>query len=724
MKKPKTPSYIFFRVLISISLLYGLLMAPIALFLFLSNAPEFAKLYQENETSIADSLSIKNQSNFEIQLNGEGASVGWDIDSDVNKSFNKKHEHKTFLFTFLSIIIAFVINLPFKRYLRKKRKNKPISERLNQYCKRFLQYMPLINTAILVVVFIVYHIAEYFSITNPESYSCELEHSLSKAYFFISTITSVLVVLFTYFWLKHRLHFKYVHHFFDEKTLQKNVFSYRSGSILSRILSLSGMTTFFPIAVISTYIVLSITTLADVNISSVSDDQTKVLLGSFYNLVTSENIEVNKNIQWFPYIPSLNTIIMLMGISMNIIVTLIYILFFVRWTTSSIKIPITDLLNKMKTVSSGKWGETTIVRTNDEFGVLSEGFNEMSQQLKSYFDELTDLNKNLEQKVVDRTAKIEQQKEEIISQRDEIEAQRDEIEAQRDSVTKQRDEIITQKKEITDSIEYARLIQSALFPPEQILINMFPESFILFKPKDIVSGDFYWFHKKENQLIIMAGDCTGHGVPGAFMSMLGISLLNEIVHSSQDFEATEILNQLRKQIVNSFHQKADSEETKDGMDVALLIIDTEIKKESELEYYYCQFAGANNPLYIVKSEKLKVKSEENTKLDELSTFNFQLDEVKGNKMPIAIHEKMDSFTTHKLKLYKNDTVYLFSDGYADQFGGNNGKKFKYQALKKMLLENNHLPMQEQKNILLNTFENWRGELEQVDDVLVLGINIT
>ncbi len=295
----------------------------------------------------------------------------------------------------------------------------------------------------------------------------------------------------------------------------------------------------------------------------------------------------------------------------------------------------------------------------------------------------------LEEKVRERTL-------EVVHQKEEIEAQRDEIEAQRDLATQQRDMITQQKQEITDSIHYAKRIQTALLPPTQIINKYLTDHFILFKPKDIVSGDFYWMTEKNEKLIVTAVDCTGHGVPGAFMSMLGVAYLNEIVNRMDDVDASELLNQLREYVIHSLRQKETEGETKDGMDMALCIIDT---KQQTL-----QFAGANNPLYLL--------------------HNDIITETKGDKMPIGIHARDNQpFTNHAINLISGDAIYLFSDGYADQFGGPEGKKFKYKPFKDLLIKNNYLSMEEQKKVLDEMFLKWKGELPQVDDVVVIGIKV-
>ncbi len=309
---------------------------------------------------------------------------------------------------------------------------------------------------------------------------------------------------------------------------------------------------------------------------------------------------------------------------------------------------------------------------------------------------------------------------ELNSQNEEISAQRDEIEAQRESLYLQKNELEKIHNGLKSSIRYAKQIQTALLPSHETLSNIFNEYFVLFKPCDIVSGDFYWATKRNDWILFAVADCTGHGVPGGFMSMLGISFLNEIIPNDNINNASKTLDELRKYIIRSLKQKGINDENittslnmKDGMDIAFCALNT---KTLELHY-----AGANNPLYIVRksikleSEKLKVKSENDQ--------NFELYELKGDKMPVAIHIRMDNFTNQIFQLEYGDTLYLSSDGFADQFGGNDSKKFKYSKLKELLLKINQLPMEKQLLELETAFNKWKGNLNQIDDVTILGIKI-
>jgi ligand-binding sensor domain-containing protein/serine phosphatase RsbU (regulator of sigma subunit) len=356
----------------------------------------------------------------------------------------------------------------------------------------------------------------------------------------------------------------------------------------------------------------------------------------------------------------------------------------------------------------------------------------------------------LEQKVKERTAEIEMQKEEISAQRDmlafkneeimqqkeEIESQRDEIESQRDVLQNQKEHIEHIYSEITDSILYAKRIQSAILPSKETFTELFPEHLIIFRPKDIVSGDFYWVAKVEETTVLAVADCTGHGVPGAFMSMLGAAFLNDIVRKEFITRPATILRKLRKEIIRALKQKGASGErqiewaVKDGMDISIVSINNKsLQPLSDQEgsptlSYPAQWAGANNPLWIVTNKELQVNSNRvNSPNSELITHNPKLIELKGDKMPIAIHERMDDFTNHEIQLYSGDILYLMSDGYQDQFGGNKGKKFMSKNLKQLVVDNAHLSMDEQKNVLENTLDNWIGIGEQIDDISFFGIKI-
>jgi serine phosphatase RsbU (regulator of sigma subunit) len=273
-----------------------------------------------------------------------------------------------------------------------------------------------------------------------------------------------------------------------------------------------------------------------------------------------------------------------------------------------------------------------------------------------------------------------------------ISAQKDEIEKQRDIAAAQRDQIAYQKKHITDSIMYAKRIQTALIPSLELFSDKL-EHFVLYKPLDIVSGDFYWVSSQESKQIVISADCTGHGVPGAFMSMLGVTMLNEIVNGKHIIMPDQIIESLRQGIIKSLKQVVDEDTVKDGMDIAVCVVDFSEK--------ILWFAGANNPLYLVRGGEL---------------IHYRAD-----KMPAAIHYKMLPFTLHRIELQKGDSFYIFSDGFADQFGGPKQKKFMSMQLKEILVEMSGKPMLQQGERLNEIFEEWRGGNPQVDDVTLIGV---
>lgn len=276
-----------------------------------------------------------------------------------------------------------------------------------------------------------------------------------------------------------------------------------------------------------------------------------------------------------------------------------------------------------------------------------------------------------------------------------IENKNKQTEEQKKIIEQQKEIVEEKNKDIIDSINYAKRIQDALLKEQDHVSKHLPEHFILFKPKDIVSGDFYWAIEKENQFYIAAVDCTGHGVPGAFMSMLGVAFLNEITASSQLFLPSEILDQLRFKVVKDLKQSGQEYGTKDGMDISIIRLDLETKE--------LQWAGANNPLYIIK--------------------NKEITEIKPDKQCIGYEEDMQPFKNHTLKLETGTSFYLFTDGFADQFGGSKGKKFKYSQMKELLVSIQDESIVNQKKVLNDTFINWKGDLEQIDDVCIIGVKV-
>ncbi|MFZ5942448.1 MAG: SpoIIE family protein phosphatase [Bacteroidota bacterium] len=296
-----------------------------------------------------------------------------------------------------------------------------------------------------------------------------------------------------------------------------------------------------------------------------------------------------------------------------------------------------------------------------------------------------------------RNAILKRQKQLIEEKNFDLAQKNEEIMTQNEQIVLQKSIIEQKNISITDSIQYASRIQQAVLPSREFIGEMGLEHFVFFRPKDIVSGDFYWGEKRASMISFAAVDCTGHGVPGAFMSMLGSAFLNEITSATAISNAADLLNKLREQVIRALKQKGEAGETQDGMDIALCIVD--------MEKAMLSFSGANNPLYLVRDNELII--------------------YPGDRMPIGIHRSGEKpFNHHEISLKNGDTVYIFSDGFADQFGGESGKKLKYKPFQELLLRISGKPMDVQHRMLAKAFDNWKGNLEQVDDVLVIGVTFS
>jgi serine phosphatase RsbU (regulator of sigma subunit) len=325
--------------------------------------------------------------------------------------------------------------------------------------------------------------------------------------------------------------------------------------------------------------------------------------------------------------------------------------------------PLKELTVDARELGNGNLDIEIITGRKDEIGLLADSFKKMQSSIAKLIGDLRHMNHTLEEKVEERTAEV----------------------------VKQKNVIEEKQKEIVDSIMYAKRIQTTILASETFLNKNLPEHFVYFKPKDIVSGDFYWATLKDNRFYLAVCDSTGHGVPGAFMSLLNISFLNEGITQKIIEQPNEIFNHVRKRLIKNISKEGG----KDGMDGILLCINSKTNQYS--------YAAAHNKPIVVSDGAII--------------------EYHADKMPIGIGVREDDFTHNALPLKKGDILYLYTDGYADQFGGPKGKKFKYKQLHEVLLNNSHLPMAEQKNIISSTFDNWKGDLEQIDDVCIIGIKI-
>jgi serine phosphatase RsbU (regulator of sigma subunit)/F0F1-type ATP synthase assembly protein I len=377
------------------------------------------------------------------------------------------------------------------------------------------------------------------------------------------------------------------------------------------------------------------------------------------------------------------------------------------YTTRSITKPIQLLKRMLLSMGLGILPKARISYRTDEIGEMGTALNSLVESMESttefakqtgrgnfdaYYkplskddslghallkmrESLSENERVLEKKVIERT-------EEVVKQKEEIEVKTKELELL--------------FKQVTDSIHYAKRIQVAILPPNNLVKEILPQSFVLYKPKDIVSGDFYWIDKKGDWSYFAAVDCTGHGVPGAFMSIVGYNLLKDILKTTDRVEPSIIMDMMNDGVAHTLHASTSEEQTKDGMDMTLCAINY---KTLEL-----QFAGAFNPLYIIRGNELM--------------------QYKADKFPVGMFVgAKQNFTNTKIQLQKGDTIYIFSDGYADQFGGPRGKKFMAGNFRNLLVETSKMPIENQKVILNQTIEEWRGNLEQVDDILIIGVTV-
>jgi len=393
-------------------------------------------------------------------------------------------------------------------------------------------------------------------------------------------------------------------------------------------------------------------------------EDSELYKGSIIRILTDHTNEMN--MMYFRLI----SFVFIFLIVLATIIVLIY------QKTRLITNPIKNLVLHVNRISNGNLSERADVVGNNEIATLSKKFNVMIGQLEELYNDL-------DKKVKERTA--------------EVVAQKEEIESQRDAIGLQRDQLAEQQKHIMDSIHYAKRLQNAILPRDSFVKELFPESFILYYPKDIVSGDFYWFFEKGSRRYFSAIDCTGHGVPGALVSMVGNNWLDYAVKDLQRERPADILMALNQGVTSTFKERNEENAVKDGMDLALCCIDYETMK---LEY-----SGAYNPLVMVR--------------------DGELIQIKADRFPIGAFSSRGGkdFTNHEIDIQKGDMIYVFSDGYADQFGGPNGRKFLFKNFKKLLIETYSRSIEKQYEHLENTLFDWMASESQLDDILVIGIKV-
>ncbi len=397
---------------------------------------------------------------------------------------------------------------------------------------------------------------------------------------------------------------------------------------------------------------------------------------------------------------SLKFFVLYMGIAL-VVIGLVVAIVVVR----DIVAPVQRLRSVLLSLGRGVFPRTKVRTTNDEIGDMSKALTSLVEGLRrttdfshavaagdfaadyqplseedvlghallKMRDELGQRERILEMKVMERT-------EEVVRQKEEVE--------------RQSRKVVELYKNVTDSIRYAKRLQESILPADKRIRELLPDTFVYYRPKDIVSGDFYWFERVDDRVIFAAVDCTGHGVPGAFMSLIGHNGLNQAVKENGRARPSEVLKDLNRIAYDALHKDREQYLVRDGMDMALCSFDP---ARGVLEY-----AGANCPLYLVRNNEVLLFAP-----DKNAIGSFDLD---GK-----------SFTDHRIKLQRGDMVYIFSDGYADQFGGPKGKKFLYRRFRELLVEISAHPTDRQRGLLQEAFNSWRGAHEQVDDILVIGM---
>ena len=425
----KIPRFFGFRIYLSSTILYYWLILPFVLILTIKYAPDLRgkgelndgqennrkdslqitldttnKLYKKfndgsitPDTLIESLIGIKNNQdssgNMSIDIGPLQVNVNEAKNDQATEEGNKINEAFNFLFNLLliSFLLGFIFNLPFKRYFSRKRKNKKISPRLFNFCKRFLLKSPLINAGILSLAYVIAHGYMLYIIFSENLFKTEFEESLFINLFYISLTASVLSLLFVYFWEKHRVHIKYIEHVFGKEELRKRIFNLKVGRIRNRMFISAAMTTLLPLTIVILYLFLSVTYLDELKYTEYTADQEKILVGDymmFKDLFTNSSDDISLP-GWLFYINAINSFFMFIGIGSSIFIAFIYILFFVKWTTQDIVHPVKELLANMKETGKGEMNNFGIVRTNDEIGELTEGYNEMTQKLGEYIQNIS-----------------------------------------------------------------------------------------------------------------------------------------------------------------------------------------------------------------------------------------------------------------------------------------------------------------------------------------------
>jgi class 3 adenylate cyclase len=388
MKNKKIPKYKVLRIYLSAIILHIMLVMPVFAIIFLKNDPSILK---KNDISIEvnrDKLITNSLPNSLDKTVNIKASV-------VNKKENPKPGEKNMtqmnnLFTNLlitSVSIIFIINLPFKLYFYRKRNNKLIPPKLYNYCRKYLLKIPFINSLIFFTGFLILHVYMFVVLGQKDSFSDQISRNLYSYYLYISLFSSILIVAFVYLWQKHRTHFKYLEYIYHPDELRVKIFKSRIGGIRNRLWISSALTTLLPLLVVIFYLIISITSVQE--LGKLTPEQAKIVLGHYYQFLIGDSV---LSFKYYYYINAVDNFLLLIGVSMGIMVSLIYLAIFLRWTTNDIVTPVKELLVNMKRIGEGHLDSQAIVRTNDEIGELTAGYNQMSSELNNYISRISRMN--------------------------------------------------------------------------------------------------------------------------------------------------------------------------------------------------------------------------------------------------------------------------------------------------------------------------------------------
>jgi serine phosphatase RsbU (regulator of sigma subunit) len=427
-------------------------------------------------------------------------------------------------------------------------------------------------------------------------------------------------------------------------------------------------------------------------VPSEASDTISIPFHSFDSKIVSSLLAHRDN----PYanrIENLNKFFKIFFVSICVLILFIVLLAFnililrpLRLISNSLKYDIPDILVKL-------------ALRGDEFGKIARLIIQFFSQRDMLQNQLRELNQTKDE-MDTLNQLLQSQKEEIQTSIDELLLANDEISSKNSEISWQKEEIEIKNRELTESIRYAAIVQKAVQLTPKGFKNNFPDYFVINMPRDILSGDFLWIRENQGRYYLAVADCTGHSLAGALLSMLGISFLNEIIGRQTNFKASEILNELREFIKETLHQTGVFGEAHSGMDIVFCIVEPESKQ--------LQFAGAFNSLYLVTNS---------------SNNQNELIEYKGDSMPVGVYIKNDSFTNHVINFKSGEAIYMFSDGFVDQFGGPMNKKFLSKNFKKLILSASQLPVCEQKAFIADEIKKWQGDNPQTDDILLLGIKL-